>query len=95
MKNSIAVAVLLSVLFALSFCVALAENGKTNATQPSNLTNATNTSSNATNETKLATNPFACAKGAIPINLPDKPHARSINETNSTNATTKVVVVKR
>ncbi len=95
MKSSIAVAVLLTVVLALSFCVALAENGKTNATQPSNLTNATNMSPNATNEIKLATNPFAHAKGAIPINTPDKPHARPINETNSTNETTKVVVVKR
>ncbi len=96
MKSSITVVlVLLSALLALSFCVALAENEKTNATLPSNLTNATNMSSNATNETKLATNPFACAKEAIPIGLPDETKAKSANETNSTNETTKIVVVKR
>jgi hypothetical protein len=72
---------------------ALADNGKTNATMPSNVTNATNVSSNATSEAKLATNPFAKAKGALPIDMADAPNA--VNGTNSTNATTKIVEVKR
>lgn len=94
MKSAITVVlVLLTALLALSFYAALADNGNTNATMPSNLTNATNVSSNTTNETKLATNPFAKVKGAVPIVTPDIPNAT--NETNSTNATTKIVVVKR
>ncbi len=87
MKSGIFVGIaLVTILLGLSFCVAFAE--KTNANVPANVTNATNISSNVTNETKLATNPFAHVKGAIiKKSLP--------NETNSTNATTKIVVVKR
>jgi hypothetical protein len=88
MKSAIIVAsVLLTALLDLSIFAALAYNGKTNATMPSNVTNATNVSSNATSEAKLATNPFAKAKGALPIDMADAPNA--VNGTNSTNATTK------
>ena len=97
MKSAMIVgSVLLTALLALSIFAALADNGKTNATMPSNVTNATNmtnVSSNATSEAKLATNPFAKAKGALSIDMPDAPNA--VNGTNTTNATTKVVVVKR